>query len=158
MSQWITGIVAGAPIWVWPLLILLIIVGIRSSRDRTTSAYLYYGLPLLGIMSLGSIFAQPNQSTAWACFALGYLAGAALGWSRQSNWLLNKDGATLALKGEWFTLVMMMVIFWSNFANGFLLAVAPNLQTNAVFTALFTGLIGLAAGSFLGRAAYILRA
>lgn len=158
MSQWIVGIATGAPIWVWPLLIVLILVGIRSSRDRTTSAYLYYGLPLLGIMSLGSIFAQPNQTTAWGCFALGYLIGMTVGYSRQSNWLLDKDGAKLTLKGEWFTLVMMMIIFWSNFANGILLALAPTVQTNTIFTALFTLCIGFAAGSFLGRAAYILRA
>lgn len=158
MSQWITGIATGAPIWVWPLLIVLILVGIRSSRDRTTSAYLYYGLPLLGIMSLGSIFGQPNAVVAWFSFGVGYFLGMVLAYTWQSNWLIEKSGVRLTLKGEWFTLAMMMVIFWSNFVNGVLLAVAPTLQTNPIFTAIYTLCIGFAAGSFLGRAAFIVRA
>ena len=109
-------------------------------------------------MSLNTIFAQPNQTTAWACFALGYLIGIALGYSRQSNWLIEKSGARLTLKGEWFTMTVMMVIFFSNFVNGFMLSVAPTLQANPLFTAAFTLIIGLAAGSFLGRAAFILLA
>ena len=157
MSQLISGIATNAPIWVWPLLVVLILVGIRSSRDRTTSAYLYYGLPLLGIMTLNAIANQPNAAIAWACFVTGYLIGIAVGYSRQSNWLIEKSGARLTLKGEWFTLTVMMVIFFSNFVNGFMLSVAPTAQASPIFTAAFALIIGLAAGSFLGRAAFIFR-
>ena len=157
MSQLISGIASGAPIWVWPLLLVLILVGIRASRDRTAPVYIYYGLPLLAIMSLNTIMGQPNPTIAWICFGLGYLLGCATAFSMQSNWLIERNDTRLSLKGEWVTLITMMVIFWSNFVNGMLLDVAPNLQTIPVFTAAFTLVIGLASGTFLGRALYILR-
>ena len=157
MSQWISGIASGAPLWVWPLLVLLIFIGLRATRERTTSVYAYYVLPLLGIMSLNTLTDQPNLTVAWPSFTTAYLIGAAMAFRWQSYWLIQGDGSRVQLSGEWVTLVTLMIIFLSNFFNGFALQVFPEIHATALFTGLFSAAIGWASGTFLGRVLFILR-
>jgi len=60
-----TQIFTGAPIWVWPFLVVLIIIGMRARRDRKASAFLIYAMPLLGILALRSTNALPAGSWIW---------------------------------------------------------------------------------------------
>lgn len=157
MSEVLSGVANGAPIWVWPLLIVLLFVGLRATRKRSSSIFLYYGLPFLAILSMRTVFIQPNQMTAWLCFLSAYAAGAALAYRWQSRWLVEKSGNRISLRGEWVTLITVMIIFWSNFANGMVLDIAPAAQNSLIFTAIFTATIGWASGTFLGRTLYVLR-
>lgn len=150
-------ILTGAPIWVWPLLALLVFLGTKATKLRETPVILIYCLPLLGILSLRSVGSLPSPITAWSIFALSYSIGAFLGFKYQSKWVLEHKGKTVILKGEWITLVAMMSLFWANFAIGFVQATNPELLGDASFVAPFCALIGLAAGSFLGRALKVMK-
>ncbi len=147
-----TGILTGAPLWVWPLLLLLVIVGLRARRDRQAPAILIYAMPLLGILALRSTAALPASMWIWLVFVTAYLSGAKAGYQVQGRWLSGRVGKLVRLKGENLTLVVVMVVFWANFAGGFLQAVLPDVYANAVFHMAFTALIALGAGSFAGRA------
>ena len=149
--QIITGFLSGPPIWVWPLLVVLFLIGWRASKPRTSSVYLYYTLPFLGLMSMQSISALALPQIAWTAFGAAYLCAAVLYYRRQGRWLLSKAGPKLALAGEWATMTAVMVMFWSNFVKGTLEALAPHMATNAVLIGVFAGIVGAAAGSFLGR-------
>jgi hypothetical protein len=42
-TQDMTQLLTGAPIWVWPLLVVLILVGLRARNERTAPVLLIYG-------------------------------------------------------------------------------------------------------------------
>jgi len=154
----INGIVSGAPIWVWPLLVLLIIIGLRATKDRTAPVGLIYALPLMGILSLNSVNAMPHAPVAWGSFGAAYAVSCVLSYTMQAKWLLSKEARRVALRGEWLTLLTMMAIFWMKFVGGMVNAISPDLYASAGFTATIAVVLGLASGSFLGRAWYIFRA
>lgn len=153
----IDEILTEAPIWVWPLLGVLLFLGIRATRPRQAPVYLFYCLPLLGLISLNSARSLPHQPIVWGCFGMGYLIGVIFAYSLQGKWLLEKQGATVSLDGEWFTLLTMMIVFWMNFAGGVAAAIGPQIYSSIGFTSVFTIVTGWASGCFLGRALKVIR-
>ncbi|WP_102866968.1 DUF6622 family protein [Pseudovibrio exalbescens] len=145
-------IVTGAPVWVWPLLALLIWAGLRSTRPRQTRIATFLLLPLIGIMSANSIASLANPVLAWTGFAVFYIVGMLSGFHWQRKWLQGTDGAYVQLAGEWLTLAMMMAVFWANFARGVALAIEPALASAPVFIGVYAGLVSFASGTFTGRA------
>lgn len=145
-------VLLGAPLWVWPLLAGLVWYGLRASKARKTSAIAVYLLPLLGAISINTVLEMPNQQLVWIAYAVAYAAGAVMGFVLQRRWLIEKSGMQVELAGEWFTLVVLMVIFWMNFANGTFSVIAPNLYANRVFLGVFALIVGAASGTFGGRA------
>ncbi len=103
------------------------------------------------MISLRSVTTLPLQEFAWAGFAGSYAAGVAYAYMRQERWLLGKQGRTVSLAGEWFTMLSLMVIFWMNFAGGMMQALSPQAYESPAFIVLFTLLTGAASGSFPGR-------
>lgn len=71
-----TQLITGAPIWVWPLLAVLLFVGMRARHERTVPVGLIYGLPLLGVMAVRSVLAVPAAGVIWLVFAVAYVLGA----------------------------------------------------------------------------------
>lgn len=152
------GFVSGPPIWVWPLLVLLLFVGWRASKPRHSSVILFYFLPLLGVMSMQSIAALAQPAAAWAAFAISYFCATLYFYHRQGQWLIAKSGRKITLAGEWVTMTAVMVVFWSNFVKGTAEALAPQMVVQTGFCVVFSVIVGLAAGSFLGRSVKILMA
>jgi hypothetical protein len=153
-----TQLLTGAPIWVWPLLVVLMLVGLRARKERTAPVLLIYGLPALGILGLRSVAALPAETWIWALFAVGYGVGCWGGYLVQRRWVLGREGRMVQLAGEGLTLGVMMIMFWANFAGGVLQAVAPQLYSSSLFQVIFVGVIACAGGSFAGRALRVWRA
>lgn len=153
-------ILSAIPLWVWPLFVLLLVVGLRATRPRRAPVALFLALPLLGALSLRSLAALPAPGPAqvWTVWALALAAGGLAGYRLQRRWLIDRQGAFVTLRGEWLTLVVVMVIFWSNFVTGLLGAMAPDLAASPVFGTALALVLGLCAGSFAGRALRVLRA
>ncbi len=154
MSQ----VFSGAPLWVWPLLVLLLVIGFNAMRTRQTLALPIYFLPLLGLLSLNSVNNIATSAGIWAVFLLAYLGGAFFGYRFQASRLLSKTGKRVHLTGEGLTLVVILILFSANFVVGVLTAVAPDILASAYFQGGFAATLALASGSFLGRALFILRA
>ena len=154
----VQSILLGPPLWVWPLLAGLILIGLRASRTRTVRATLFYLLPLMGLMSINTVMKLPNPQLVWPTFVITYVAGIFLGYRLQRRWLIGKSDANVTLAGEWFTMAVLMIIFWVNFANGTVQAVAPELVAAPVFLIAMVLLISVASGSFTGRALNVVRA
>ena len=147
-----TQIITGAPIWVWPLLALLVLLGLRARHTRSVPVVLIYTLPLLAIMPLRSTAALEAAVWIWLVFAAAFIAGAWGGYSIQGKWLLGFEGQMVRLEGESLTLIVMMVVFWANFAGGILDAVAPEVYASSSFQAPFVAIIAASSGTFGGRA------
>ncbi len=146
------------PVWVWPMLVLLIVVGLRATRQREAMVLPLYLMPLLGILSLNAVSRFQGGAMLWAVFAVAYLFGSMIGFRFQRGVLLGKSGTRVRLRGEWLTFGLMMVVFWMNFTGGVMRAVAPVMYRGAEFQYGFTVVAGLAAGIFLGRAVRVFRA
>lgn len=154
----ITNILTNAPIWIWPLLVLLVLIGLRASRDRAAPIWLLCILPFLGLLSLNAVNGLSPIANVWLVFAVSYGIGAGLGYRFQRGIIISKTSSHVHLRGEWLTLLVLMVIFWMNFVGGFLNAVFPSVYASTVFHMMFAAIAGLAAGSFMGRAAAALKA
>ena len=150
MSTFISNI----PIWVLPLFIVLFIVGLRASKDRSVPILLIYLLPLLGLLTLRNInsLAPPIWLCAFA--AVTYSSGIAIGMQLQHGWIVARNAQFAKVKGEW---TAMMIVFAAGFVNGFLSATMPALTQTAVFLTGFVAINCLASGQFLGRAFTTLR-
>lgn len=141
-----------APIWVWPLLVLLLFVGLRATRPRRAPIALFYALPFLGLLGLRSLLALPAPGWGLALWAVLLLIGAAAGYRLQGRWLIERSCSTVTLRPEWLTLIVVMILFWSNFATGVIRAIAPDLLTAPGYIATLAIVLGLCSGTFPGRA------
>jgi hypothetical protein len=148
--------IRNTPIWVWPLLAGLVWYGLRASGLRTTSALAVYCLPLLGLISLREVMAAGGQ--AMLLWSVAWIFGLAIGYVMQKRWLLEKDGLRVTLQGEWFTMGVLMTIFWLNYSTSVLRVIAPEIYAGPVWQLVFPIVIGLASGSFGGRALMVWRA
>lgn len=151
-------LITGAPVYVWPLLIGLIWLGLKSRKDRETSILPLYALPFLALAGLPNLLAMPNQSLTWGVWAITYAAGALGGYALQSRYVIARVGSRAQLRGEWVTMIMVMAIFWSSYALGVTAAVAPGALADGAPAVLFPAIEGVLSGMFLGRLLRILRA
>ncbi|MEQ9695682.1 hypothetical protein [Shimia sp. SDUM112013] len=154
----VISILHGAPFWVWPVLALLVWLGLRATRVRSVASWSLYVLPLAGLLSLNAVHGLNVGVAVWAVFGGGYLSGALFGRRYQAGLVLEKSGGVVRLAGEWMTLLVLMIVFWVNFAGGVAQAIAPVVYASFGFKLGFAAIAGLAAGSFLGRAIAVLRA
>ncbi len=147
----LSNIIHGAPIWVWPLLVVLIVLGLIASKERTRSVVPMYFFWLLGLLSLNAVNSLPATGLIWALFGVAYLVGATLGYRFQKRIIIRKTGLQITLKGEWLSLIVLMTIFWMNFVGGVVGAISPETVASFGYHAGFATIAGLAAGSFIGR-------
>ncbi len=146
------AIIFGTPIWVWPLLAFLIGYGIRASRDRDTSVWPVYLVPLLGLITLKTIITASGGQTVWMAYAVAYGLAAVAGYALQHRWLVEKHERRAMLKGEWMTFAVVMILFWSNFAFGLTRVISPDVVSQAANQVIYAVVVGMASGSLLGRA------
>ncbi|MEP1766391.1 MAG: hypothetical protein ABJJ53_07095 [Sulfitobacter sp.] len=152
-----TEFFTNAPIWVWPLLGVLVVIGLRARHAREVPVALIYGLPALGIMTLRTTAGLQAGVAIWVVFLIAYAAGIWGGYLMQTRWTVARVGKKVQLSGENVTLAVMMVLFWANFAGGVVQAVEPALYVNLLFQGTFAGLIAFCGGSFAGRALRVWR-
>lgn len=156
MLQFIGGVFANAPIWVWPLFFVLLGIGIFSSKERDSSAIPYLFYPAFGLTALGSIGDLAVQPLGWQVFTGGYIVAIFAAFVWQDRLVIEKTGWHLRLKGEWGTLLILMTIFLSNFVAGTLNVVASEFAATPGFVVGFAAIIGACSGSFTGRAIRVL--
>lgn len=148
-------IIPNTPYWVWPLFAFLVVVGLRAARARQVHIGLSLALPILGALSIRTLINLPGY--AWLIWLSAICLGAWLGYRLQARWLIARTGMQVQLRGEWMTFTVIMVIFCSNFVIGTVRAIAPEAMTSWGFVTVLSAVLGLCAGSFLGRALYTLR-
>ena len=152
-----SAFVTDAPLWVWPLLAVLIALGLRAARPRETSLLPYLFLPFIGAITLNTLAHLPAPALVWSAWIGAYVLGTAGGYALQRRWLIARAGWRVRLRGEWLTLVVVLVIFCANFSAGMMRAVAPDALGSSTFLTVFPAIVGLCAGSFLGRSLRLFR-
>lgn len=145
-------IVVHTPLWVWPLLIVVLWLGWSASRQRTVHPLRLAALPLVG---LGMTIASAMQSTMPPLTLGGWLVGLLIslpigrlvGRRRSATW--QPDGR-IRIDGGWFTLGFAVSIFAVRYALGVTFGIWPALATQPAWIAGAGAVGGAVAGVGLG--------
>jgi hypothetical protein len=156
--QILVEIVTRTPLWVWPLMLLVLWLGWRGLRPRVVSPARLAILPLVGLGTSLSGIAQSAQSAlALAAWAVALLAALPLGYAlaRRRPVRLLEDGR-LAIAGGWFGLGFGVSIFVVRYALGVLSGVMPHLRSEMAWVCLSGAIGGVITGIGVGWLATLL--
>jgi uncharacterized membrane protein len=119
----------GAPVWVWPLLVALIALGVSRMRDREMPVWRLLLLPvILSSVSVLGIIARDLSSAGLSASLAGAVAGLLAGsWSLRGVAVVRLAGNRVRVKGEAVSLIAILGIFATHFAAGTLAATAPHI-------------------------------
>jgi len=150
-----TDILLGAPGWVWPLLAVLMALGISQTLPRTVTlrraTIVPIALILFSLFGVTSTFrGQPGAIAAWAVSlalvaALAIAAGAwsGIGWQAESQ--------RLEVPGSWWPMVLILGLFITKFAVGVTLAIQPVHAHDPLFATIVGAVYGVFSGMFFSR-------
>ncbi len=154
-------IVSHTPVWVWPLLLALLWLGLSQSMTRsvtlkriTITPLVMTGLSLQG--TIGAFGADPAVLLVWL---IGAALSAALvlqqpvpAHTRYDEWTQR-----FTVPGSWAPLLLILGIFVTKYAVGAALSLDHSLRGNAGFSLGVATLYGVFSGIFLARSARLWR-
>lgn len=120
----------GVPVWVWPLLVVLVALGISRMRDREMPVWRLLVLPaiLIPISVLTALFGGMT-ATALLALTAGIVLGATTGWWTMRDLDVHRlSGNRIRVRGESVSLVAILAIFASRFASGMIEAIGSPLS------------------------------
>lgn len=150
-----TMFVSNTPVWVWPLLLGLLVLGLRQTLPQEMGWMRVTALPLalVGLSVYGTLsvaLAYPPAMVLWAAVAICATtlvlrrplpAGAHYDLARQR----------FTVPGSAVPLALMMGIFVTKYAVGATQALAPALLQSPAAISAVAGMYGLCSGVLLGR-------
>ena len=152
LFETVLQIVRNTPLWVWPLMALVVWLGVLGLRTRTLPLWRLAVLPAVGLVlsfaGLGQAVQPALAGVAWlAALAVALPLGDLLGRRRTVRRL--EDGR-LEIAGGWFMLVFGIGIFAARYALGVVFGMAPSLRADPAWIAVAGGVGGFVAGLGLG--------
>lgn len=146
-------IILNSPIWVWPLMVALIIIGMLHTRPYSIGRNRIFIFPITFSITAGiAAFTASNilavvlgtLAAAWVFIPIGKkLAARAVSHVSENQ--------TLRINGEWLTMALFATIFATRFLGGFVNGVAPELASHWLFDLLLSIPSGAVVGIALGR-------
>lgn len=153
-------IVANTPLWVWPLMVFVLWLGVQGLRPRVIPWWRLAILPAVGLAtSLGGIAQSANPVWAATGWALALFTFLPLGWALGQDRPVRRragDGR-LEIAGGWFALLFGVSIFAVRYALGVLFGVLPALRAEPFWICLSGAVGGTVAGIGIGWLANLLR-
>ncbi len=148
----IVAILRNTPWWVYPVLGLLVVLGLQATRPRTVSLLRVLIIPAVfigwGALNLASqITVQPLLAAAWLASAAGG-GTLALLTTRLGDLVVDRRRGLVRLRGSRLPLARNLAIFATKYGLAVAAAIAPLARNGFAFWD--TGVSGAAAGYFLG--------
>lgn len=143
------------PVWVWALLAFLIFIGVRSLKAATMPLWRLALLPSVflvwGLASLLATF-KPTPLSLGAWLA-AFLVGGAIGYAMMGrrNVAVDRPNRAVTLPGSPANLVMILLIFCTKYAFGYLQATRGGIVHDPAFILANLGVSGLLTGILAGR-------
>jgi hypothetical protein len=152
-------IVVNTPVWVWPLMMLVLWLGWRGLKPRVMPAARLAILPLVGLAtSLAGIAQSVQPGLALAGWAVALLAalplGRAIGARRAVR--LRSENGRLEVAGGWFALGFGISIFVVRYTLGVASGVMPHLRAEPLWIVLSGSVGGIVTGIGVGWLANLL--
>ena len=140
------------PVWVYPLFLILLYLGIRQCYLRTTKIYRLVILPIIFIlMSLNNLDGSPALTwISMPCWIIAIALGIYLGYLHKKNATItvDKSQGIITIPGDWSMLLLILIVFAVEFAINAVEAVGPS---PAWFGPLALAVSGLVTGMSVGR-------
>jgi len=152
-------IVAHTPLWVWPLMVLVLWLGWQGLQPRIVPPWRPAILPLVSIgSSLAGVAQAAQPGLAAVGWIVGLLAALPLGHAigRRRTVRLRAEDGRLEMAGSRFALLFGLSIFAVRYALGVLFGVLPALKLEPLWIGLSGGVGGVVAGIGLGWLAGLL--
>lgn len=150
-------ILAHTPTWVFFLLITLLFLGYRQSKNREIGAYPVFIMPIIFI-SLGLSGTLQQQWLCTVVFIMSVALGVLLSFRMSSITSIVKVTAKhVYIPGSWIPMLCIVVIFLARYSLNVLTVTKPELLASWSFIlpyALSTGFFG---GYFVARAIKVIR-
>ena len=126
----LSGIFNNAPLWVWPLLLILVVLGLRETKTRQVNKISFYFLLLISLIGIRGIIGLEHQYYAYISCLVFFSLGVGFGMYFQNEHIMEVHEKKLAVKGEWLTISILLIIYFSNFIKGILLPLLQNFCCN----------------------------
>jgi hypothetical protein len=153
IARTIVMVIVHTPLWVWGLYALLLFLGLQRTRDSIVPLWRMLILPVVvTLLALSSVIGA--ELDAVSATLLGLAAGAVAGWPLERPGSVRRlPGGTLWLRGEWLSLVQIVLVLIARYVTNAVGAMNPVLSADPVwhFGTLFV--CSLLSGIFLGRTA-----
>ncbi len=152
------AIVAHTPLWVWPLLLLVLGLGWYGRRTRVVPPVRLATLPLVGLGTSAVSLAQSSEplltGAGWlvallVCLPMGHRIG-------RRRPVRRLDDGRLEIAGGWFLLGFGVSIFAVRYALGVLFGIMPELARRPLWIVIAGAAGGAVAGIGLGWLAGLL--
>ena len=147
-------VIQHTPLWVWGLLALLVLLGLRQSRPHRLSLPRATLLPAgMLALSLSGVISAFGTGAALSVWALALLATAAWGLhpSAAAGARWSSADRLFHRPGSWLPLALMLAIFCTKFGVAVTLARHPELQHSTAFTVAASAVYGAFSGLFAAR-------
>jgi hypothetical protein len=152
-------IVTNTPLWVWPLMVFVLWLGLQGLRPRVVPWWRLAILPTVGLAtSLAGIAQSAHPVWTATGWGLGLLALLPLGWAigQKRPVRLRPEDGRVEIAGGWFALVFGVSIFAVRYAMGVLFGILPALRAEAFWIYLSGAVGGMVAGIGIGWIANLL--
>ncbi len=144
----ITRVISGTPTWVFAIFIYLIFIGTTATREKTIHLPKLFIIPAVLIGMKYKIFCNIELvSCLLLSLIIGFLPGFFSGLKTKIQ--IFKDSATALVPGNYHTLTILLLFFFSKYSLGYLMATT----TDHKYLFLDTSISAILSGYFLGRAA-----
>lgn len=145
--------VINTPWYVYLILSYLLFIGIKSMKDNVVSIYKFAIIPIIFIWLSIDTFTNKTHLSGehWLAFIIGITLGAIFSWVTFKSTIAGADAKKklIKLRGNYSTLVLLMVIFCIKYYVAYEMALIAHPSTTHLI-----GLILLSSiftGTFVGR-------
>ena len=150
------------PLWAYLLLVYFIAVGVAALKTHIVSFRRLIILPcVLLAFATQRFFKLLDDSAMLPAYVMmsSLVGGVALGWLHASRQFIQVDRKKklVRLPGSWVILLLIVLIFFSKYLEGFLSAVYPEYLEVEQYRSVFVLCGNLPAGMLLGRSLCLLK-
>lgn len=147
-------IVVGTPVWVWPVLALLLWRGWSATRERTVAAWQVWLMPAVFVVfALARLVEAGFASMALLGLAAGGALGIPVGAMIGRRFPIRRLAEGLRLHGEWLTLAFIVLVFAGRYVDGVVSSIDPALAAGASYRFAMAALSGFFGLVMVSRAA-----
>lgn len=157
-----TDLLSKTPPWVFILFLLLITIGIKQSRNRTTTKKALLAFPCIMIVysSIDLVVSIGITPLSVLFFVVGFVVAWISPQQRLTPEIIRCEHTQAAdpaeplkffVKGSWVPLIIILIIFTAKYIQGAITAMSPEISNTNQFTVLFSFINGIFLGLFSAR-------